>query len=193
MSGALLPWLVHESTLLLERRWLKLREDRVSLAGRREAFDFHVVEMPEWVAVVALTLDQEILFVEQYRHGCGCVSRELPAGVIEVGEPPIAAAERELLEETGYAADEMKPLIELLPEPNRCTTKAHFFFARGARKVGEQKPDTTEQIHVVPVDVRNLSAEILSGRVQHGVHVAALLLASQLGLLPPVIEDTSNP
>jgi 8-oxo-dGTP pyrophosphatase MutT (NUDIX family) len=193
MSGALSPWLVHKSTLLLERRWLKLREDRVSLAGRQEAFDFHVMEMPEWVAVVALTVDEKILFVEQYRHGCGGVSRELPAGVIEVGEPPIAAAERELLEETGYAAAVIRPLIELLPEPNRCTTKAHFFFARGAHKVGDQKPDTTEQIHVVSVDARNVSAEILSGRIQHGVHVAALLLASQLGLLPSVIEDTSNP
>jgi 8-oxo-dGTP pyrophosphatase MutT (NUDIX family) len=193
MNGALLTWLVHKSTLLLERRWLKLREDRVSLPGREEAFDFHVMEMPEWVAVVALTEDGQILFVEQYRHGCRCVSRELPAGVIEAGEAPMAAAERELLEETGYAAAEFRPLIELLPEPNRCTTKAHFFFATGARKVSEQKPDTTEQIHVVPVDARLVKKEILSGRVQHGVHVAALLLASDLGLLPSLIEDTSNP
>jgi 8-oxo-dGTP pyrophosphatase MutT (NUDIX family) len=193
MNNPLRPWQVHRSTMLLERRWLKLREDRVTLPDRLEAFDFHVMEMPEWVAVVALTEDDQVLFVEQYRHGCRRVSRELPAGVIEPGEAPVAAAERELLEETGYAAVEFRPLIELLPEPNRCSTKAHIFFAEGARKVGEQQPDTTEQIHVVPVSARALYTEIASGRVQHGVHVAALLFAIQLQLLPPLTGGTSNP
>jgi 8-oxo-dGTP pyrophosphatase MutT (NUDIX family) len=193
MNEPLRPWLVQRSTMLLERRWLKLREDRVTLPGRTEAFDFHVMEMPDWVAVIAVTEDARVLFVDQYRHGCRGVSRELPAGVIEPGEEPIAAAQRELLEETGYAQGDFQPLIALLPEPNRCTTRAHFFFAQGVRWVGEQEPDATEQIHVVQVDARALGAEIASGRVQHGVHIAALLFAIERGLLPPLTEGTSNP
>ena len=97
--------------MLLERPWLKLREDRVTLPGRIEAFDFHVVEMPEWVGILAVTEHEQVLFVEQYRHGCGRVSLELPAGVIDPGEHPLAAAQRELLEETGYAAEDWRPLI----------------------------------------------------------------------------------
>jgi 8-oxo-dGTP pyrophosphatase MutT (NUDIX family) len=184
MSDPLRPWSVQKSTVLLERPWLKLREDRVTLPGHIETFDFNVVEMPEWVGILAVTEHEQLLFVEQYRHGCGRVSRELPAGVIDPGEEPLAAAQRELLEETGHAAQDWRPLIALLPEPNRFSTRAHFYFARGARRVGEQQPDATEQIHVVHVDTGAVWTEIASGRVEHGVHIAAILFAMGLGLLP---------
>jgi 8-oxo-dGTP pyrophosphatase MutT (NUDIX family) len=136
------------------------------------------------VAVIAVTEQGEVLFVEQYRHAYRQVSRELPAGVIEPGETPLAAAQRELREETGYVAEEWLSVVDFLPEPNRCATRAYFFLARGARRVGEQQPDITEQIRVVQVDAALVTEEITSGRVQHGVHVAALLFAVQRGLLP---------
>jgi ADP-ribose pyrophosphatase len=178
------PWVVLKSTALLSRHWMELREDLVSLPDGSEEFEFHVVELPTWVAVVALTSERELLFVDQYRHASRVVSRELPAGVIEPDETPLAAAQRELLEETGYVADEWQPLIELLPEPSKVKTRAHFFFARGARRVAEQRPDSTEQIRVVPVDAAAWMEEVTSGRLQHGVHLAALLFAVQRGLLP---------
>jgi 8-oxo-dGTP pyrophosphatase MutT (NUDIX family) len=177
------PWVVLKSTALLKRHWMELREDLVSLSDGSEEFEFHVVELPTWVAVVALTLDRKILFVDQYRHASKLVSRELPAGVIEPEETPLAAAQRELLEETGYVAEEWQPLIELLPEPSKVKTRAHFFFARSARRVAEQRPDSTEQIHVVPVDIGAWMDEVSSGRLLHGVHLAALLFAAQRGLL----------
>jgi|RhiMethySRZTD1v2_1073278.scaffolds.fasta_scaffold01804_20 ADP-ribose diphosphatase len=178
------PWVVRKSTALLKRHWMELREDLVSLVEGGEEFEFHIVELPTWVAVVALTDDRKLLFVDQYRHASQLVSRELPAGVIEPDETPLAAAKRELLEETGYVAAEWSPLIELLPEPSKVKTRAHFFFARGARRVAEQNPDATEQIHVVPVDAEAWMDEVTSGRMQHGVHLAALLFAVQRGLLP---------
>lgn len=178
------PWVVLKSTALLTRHWMELREDLVSLADGSEQFEFHVVELPSWVAVVALTEDRKLVFVDQYRHASKLVSRELPAGVIEPEETPLAAAQRELLEETGYVAEDWSPLIELLPEPSKVKTRAHFFFARGARRVAEQRPDSTEQIHVVLVDAAAWMDEVASGRLQHGVHLAALLYAARRGLLP---------
>jgi 8-oxo-dGTP pyrophosphatase MutT (NUDIX family) len=133
--------------------------------------------------VVALTLDHKLLFVDQYRHANQLVSRELPAGVIEPDETPLAAAKRELLEETGYVAEEWLPLIELLPEPSKVKTRANFFLARGARRVAAQRPDSTEQIHVVEIDAGAWIEEVTSGRLQHGVHLAALLFAAQRELL----------
>jgi ADP-ribose pyrophosphatase len=178
------PWVVRKSTALLKRHWMELREDLVSLPEGSEEFEFHIVELPTWVAVVALTADRELLFVDQYRHANQVVSRELPAGVIEPDETPLAAAQRELLEETGYVADDWLPLIELLPEPSKVKTRAHFFVARGARRVAEQRPDSTEQIHVVTIDASAWMQEVTSGRLQHGVHLAALLFAAQRGLVP---------
>ena len=77
------PWRVHKSRLLLERPWLTLHEEHVVLPSGAEIEQFHVIEAPDWVAVLALTNEGEALVVEQYRHGVRAITRELPAGVID--------------------------------------------------------------------------------------------------------------
>jgi 8-oxo-dGTP pyrophosphatase MutT (NUDIX family) len=176
------PWTVKRSRVIYERRWLRLREDHVLLPGGGEIEEFHVVEGPDWTSIVALTEDFRLLLVDQYRHGMVCVSRELPAGVIEPGEQPLDAARRELLEETGYASDDWQPLISLSPEPNRMKTRAHFFLARGARRVSEPRPDPSEQLRVVLLGCDEVLAALDSGEICHGVHAAAILLAARRGL-----------
>lgn len=177
------PWSVKQSRTLVDRRWLKIHEQHIVLPHGGEIDEFHLVEAPDWSSVLATTEEGQVVFVEQYRHGAARLSRELPAGVIDAGESPEAAARRELLEETGYTASTFEPLITVNTEPSRHTNRAHFFFARGARKVAEQHVDPSENIQVVLMKPDEILGAIERGLVIHGVHVGAILLAAQRGLL----------
>ena len=81
-------WHVLSRTPLLERAYLRVRQDHVRLGDGREIDDFCVVESPDWAAVLCVTADGRVPLVRQYRHGLGQVSWELPAGALEPGEEP---------------------------------------------------------------------------------------------------------
>ncbi|MEB2322440.1 MAG: NUDIX hydrolase [Sorangiineae bacterium] len=175
-------WRVLDSRVILERPWLRVREERIALPSGVELDEFHVVEGVDWVGVLALTAEGDAVLVEQYRHGLGGTSRELPAGVIDPGESPLGAAQRELREETGFAAADWAPLLTVHTEPSRHTSRAHFYVARGARPVGPPAPEAAEEIAVLVQPAALLLDDIASGRIQHGVHVGAILLAARRGL-----------
>lgn len=179
------PWRVLASEVLVDRPWLRVRQERIALPTGATIDEFHVVEAPTWVGVVALTAQGELVLVDQYRRGLGAVSRELPAGVIEPDETPLEAARRELLEETGYAAEEWIALSSVSPEPSRNTARAHLFVARGARRAAAQRLDADEVLAVHVAPVAEVLAELEGGGIQHGTHVGALLLAERRGLLRP--------
>ena len=177
------PWKVLDSRTVLKRRWLVVHQQHVRLPTGHEIEEFHVLESPDWVAVLALTPEGRVVMVDQYRHGAARTSRELPAGVIDAGESPLEAAKRELLEETGYVADSWEPLVEVNTEPSRHTSRAIFLFASGARRVAEPNPDASENIEVVTLSVAELLEAATGGLMIHGLHLGPILLAERRGLL----------
>jgi 8-oxo-dGTP pyrophosphatase MutT (NUDIX family) len=177
------PWRVLAQTTLLRRQWLEIQEQRIELPHGGEIDEFHLIRAPDWVAILAATSDDRVVCVEQYRHGAGRVCLELPAGVVDAGESPLETARRELLEETGHAADEWQPLLSVNTEPSRHTNRAHFFFASGARVVDAQKLDASENIAVRLLTPSELMSAVESGTIVHGVHVGPILMAFRRGLI----------
>ena len=175
------PWTTLASTTLLRRWWMTLREDRVRLPSGHVLDEYHVAEYPDWAAALAVTEGGEAVLVEQYRHGVGRVSLELPAGAVDPGEDPAEAARRELLEETGYASGDWHRLGALAAEPGRHTNYGHLWVARGARRVAAPAPEAAEDLRVRLVLAADLPALVRSGRIVHAVHAAAVFWAAAEG------------
>jgi 8-oxo-dGTP pyrophosphatase MutT (NUDIX family) len=182
-NRTLIPWQILKRTPLCERTFVRVLEDHVRLGDGREIDDFCVIESPDWAAVLCVTSDGRVALVRQYRHGLGAESWELPAGALEPGEDPLAAARRELREETGYASEDWQPLLTASIDPSRQVARAHFYAALGARCVAAPALDSNEDLETVLVSRAELLAMLDDGRLVHGIHIAAILTAVRKGLL----------
>lgn len=141
--------------------------------------DWDLLVTPPSVTVLALTDDDRVVLVEQYRPGPGHVVRSLPGGLVDPGEAPAAAAARELLEETGYAAASVEEVGTI--EPLNATSPWHVTVARGCTRVAEQDLDAFEDIRVVLSDLGAVRAGLRDGSMSS---VAQTYLAlDHLGLL----------
>ena len=138
--------------------------------------DIYVFVCPDWCNVIAETPEGELVFIWQYRFGTDALSLEIPGGVIDPGEEPLAAARRELLEETGYEAESFELVSVVEPNPalqgNRCFT----YLARGARPTGKTAFDDLEDLETVLVPKSEL-ADLLDDReITHSLVVVAIEL-----------------
>jgi 8-oxo-dGTP pyrophosphatase MutT (NUDIX family) len=135
--------------------------------------DFYVLDAPDWVNVIPLTDDGRVYLVRQYRVGVAGETLEIPGGMCDAGESPLAAAARELREETGCSAREILPLGFTHPNPAIQSNRCHSFLAVGAAIAGEPTPDTHEAFEVVKVPLTEISAKIARGEITHSLVIAA--------------------
>ena len=167
-------WKVLSSEYLVRRPWLTARRDVAELPDGRINDEYYVLEYPDWVNVIALTVDGKMIMERQYRHALGNTCYELPCGVIEAGETPLEAAKRELLEETGYAGGEWREWMNLSPNPATCTNMAHSFLAVGVEKVSGQHLDATEDIDVYLLDPDYVRELLLENQILQALMAAPL-------------------
>ena len=165
-------WMVLSSKYLWKRPWLTVRLEHVRLANGREAPEFYILEYPDWVNVIAITKEGEMVMIQQYRHGVGRCDYELCAGVIEEGEDPEAAARRELFEETGFGGGEWIKIAQLAPNPSTQTNWTHSFLAVGVEKIDTQHLDGAEDI-----SVHIMSREHVLEMLRNGDIIQALMAA----------------
>lgn len=142
-------WKVLTSEYLARKPWFTVRHESLELPDGRRIPDYYVLEYPDWINVIAITRDGRFVFVDQYRHGLGETSYETPAGVSEPSDGSmLAAAQRELAEETGYGGGEWRLLMTVSANPSTHSNLTHCFLATGVEKIGEQHLDPTEDLRV---------------------------------------------
>lgn len=175
------PFVLHSSRVLLETPIFTLREDIAEHPHTGHTAPYFVLENPDWVNVVALTDDGDIVLVEQWRHGVRKVELEIPAGLVDPGEDPLVAAARELREETGYVAEHLEIVGAVHPnaayQQNTCTT----VLATGCKRTAEQEFDDGEDLEVVVLSRQEVMARIAAGGIRNGMSVLGLLLWAQRG------------
>lgn len=171
-------WQVLRSEYLLQDRWLSLRADTCQHPNGQRITPYYVLEYPTWVTIVALTPDEQVVLVRQYRHGIQQTVLELPAGVVEATDTsPLAAVQRELLEETGYASAQVLETGTLSANVATHTNFTHCFLATGATVVAAPTPDATEQLETVLMPLADVVALACQGGLLQALHVGAVFFA----------------
>ena len=167
-------WKTIQSSYAFLCPWLKVRKDHIRLPSGLEIDDFYVVEANDWVNVIAITEDGKLIIEEQYRHGIQRVCFELPAGNVSDGETPLAAAKRELLEETGYAGGKWSFFCSSVPNASGMNTVCHTFLATGVRKTAEPKMEPSEDIRVHLLTKEEITELLFTDLIIEGVMQASL-------------------
>ncbi|HOX58941.1 MAG TPA: NUDIX hydrolase [Candidatus Paceibacterota bacterium] len=173
------PWQVLDSREVFQAPpYIRVIRQRVRVSDGRVVDDYHQVQMTDFVLVVASTADGHILMERQYKHGIGDVTLVVPAGTISPGEDPLAAAQRELLEETGYAAEDWRRIGSFVAHANYGCSKAYVFAARKARAVAAPKSGDLEEMEILLLRPEEIYAAIRAGQVKALSAAAAITLAT---------------
>lgn len=142
--------------------------------------DFDVIDAGDWVNVVPVTTDRRLVLVRQYRHGIAAVTLETPGGIVDAEDAsPAIAGEREMREETGYAAADLVPIAVVHPNPAIQNNRLHIYLATGAHRIARPSFDATEDIAVELVPLAEVDALIARGAITHSLSLAAVLLAQR--------------
>jgi len=174
MSALITPWTRLATKVLLDLRIMKVQEVTAISPKTGNEHGFFVLDTVDWVNVLPITPDQEVVFVRQYRHGSDAISLEIPGGMVDPGEAPIVSAARECLEESGFRASDLKSLGVLNPNPAVFNNQLHTFVAEDVVIEADIQNTATEQTEVVLVPVADLTSYLLDGRIDHALVAATL-------------------
>ena len=153
---------------------LSVRQECVELPSGAQIPTWFIFEFPDWINVIAITKDGQMVMEDQYRHGIGETHYELVAGVIDPGETPLQAAQRELSEETGYEGGEWQLYMTLSPNPTNHNNLCYTFLATGVEKRREQHQEKTEDIHVDVMSQQQVLEMLQDGEIIQALHAAPL-------------------
>lgn len=177
-------WRTTSKKIVADNPFLTLEEHRREEEETGRHGYFYIVGAPNWVNIIALTENNEIVLVEQFRQGTERIELEIPSGIIDEGEDPADAALRELLEETGYERSErseFKKIGEIAPNPAFIRNTCYTYVLTNARATGREHFDENENIRVRLVPKSEVENLITSREIRHSLIIASLYLARLAG------------
>jgi len=169
------PWLKISSQPLGDFRIFTIRSDRKVSPRTQQEHDFFVIDSVNWVNVIALTPDQRLVMVEQYRHGSDTVELEIPGGMIDSTDAgPEATGQRELREETGYEGEHPQIIGQVFPNPAIMSNTCFTVMVDNCHYRHAVQFDHSEDLITRLVPATDIAELVASGKIRHSLVVAAL-------------------
>ncbi len=173
-------WEILSEEPVLEHPYVNITYQSVRVSDDLIIPDWPIVRTRDYVNVMVTNEDEQLMVLKGYKHGLGRSSWQVVGGYLEAGEEAMAAAQRELIEETGYHSDSWLHLGTFVVDANRFVGQGHFFLARHARRIEDPDHDDLEAFTLHWVSPAELQAALFDGRVGvmgYAVNIALGLLA----------------
>ena len=170
-----LKWKLISSEYMFDDTWLRARKDTCVKPDGKIVSPYYVMEYPAWVTALALTEDERIVLIKQYRHALGETCIEIPGGCVDDTDKDLEAAiKREMLEETGYEFKETIYLGRTSPNSSTNANLMHMFVMKGGKRVQEQNLDANEEIEVMLVTMDELAGILKRNEIVQSMHVTTI-------------------
>ena len=167
-------WAILKRQQVADYKLFSLHKKQVRSPRTGKISEMLALHFPDWVLTLALTPQQEVVMVRQYRHGTEKVCLELPGGLVDPDDTsPELSAQRELLEETGFSASNIRLIGECYPQPAILSNRCFFYLAEDAVKIRQQDLDAGEDIEIINVPLTDIRAKIENKEIDHGMVLLA--------------------
>jgi 8-oxo-dGTP pyrophosphatase MutT (NUDIX family) len=169
------PWQKLSSKPLGDYRIFSVRSDEKISPRTGEKHDFYIIDCVDWVNVLAVTPDEQLVMVEQYRHGSNTVELEIPGGIMDASETsPVETAVRELREETGYEGEKARLLGNVFANPAIMTNTCHTVLVENCALKHPVEFDSGEDLITRLVPAAEIPQQVAAGKIRHPLVVVAL-------------------
>ena len=165
-------WKLIDSNVDRDYKIFRIKIEQALSPRTNEKGRFYVIDTNDWVNVIPVTEDGKIVMIRQWRHGSKEITLEIPGGLVDESDP-MEAAQRELLEETGYKGERVSFLGSINPNPAIFNNLCHTYLIEGARKVGETNFDADEDIEVELLPISEIASLIEKGAINHALVIVA--------------------